>query len=281
MPMLRVNATTTGLQVHGICHQERSLYRQLCSCAGPVIILLHGYKYAPGTHNHCPHQKIFAPSFWPAQLGFECGNPREGLCVALGWYARGALRDAHRRASDLGSQIAQIVSLTRRASAERPVHILAHSLGVELALNALEHLPEKSINRMIFLTGASYQSRAVEKLSTPAGRSAEVLNIVSRENDLFDAVFETLVPAQYSGDQTIGHGIKAPNVVNLQIDCAKTILALNALSFGVSPVSRRISHRSAYLRSGLMGLYRSFLRQPEYLPLSLLSEALPPQVAPR
>jgi hypothetical protein len=171
--------------------------------------------------------------------------------------------------------------MLRDQSPDRPVHVLAHSLGVELALNALPHLPARSIDRMILLTGASYQSRAHDMLATAAGSRAEVLNVVSRENDLFDAAFERLVPADSSADCAIGQGIYAPNAINLQIDCDRSIAALNRLSLDISTVSKRVCHWSAYRRNGLMELYARFLRHPEAVPLDRLSTLLPQGLAPR
>ena len=283
MPLLRVNATATGLKLHDTSQQNRCTLWEFSARPGPAIIMLHGYKYAPASAGHCPHQKIFnpGPTAWPAKLGFVYNDKTEGLGIALGWYARGSLKDVHRRARALATQLASIVDMLRDQSPQRPVHVLAHSLGVELALSTLPHLPAGSIDRMVLLTGAAYQSRARETLATDAGRSAEVLNIVSRENDLFDAAFERLVPACSVGDCAIGNGIDARNVVNLQIDCTRSIAALNRLSFDISPKSKRISHWSAYRRQGVMALYSTFLRQPQALPLSILSRLLPRHGTPR
>jgi pimeloyl-ACP methyl ester carboxylesterase len=245
--------------------------------------MVHGYKYKPGSEHHCPHAKIFGDTAddWPAQLQFGTDTPDEGLGIALGWDARGTLRKVHRRATDTGKRLATIVKLLRRHTPHRPVHIVAHSLGAELALSALAHLPRGAVDRMVLLTGASYSRRASDMLQTPAGRSVEVLNITSRENDLFDAAFERLVPAPAPGDRAIGLGIDAGNVTNIQLDCAQTLLGFDRMGFKVAAPSRRICHWSAYTRPGVMAFYNAFLRDPAMLPQARLAQWLPREAAPR
>jgi pimeloyl-ACP methyl ester carboxylesterase len=283
MPVLRINATTAGLTLHGTTGPASVRFENATAQTGPAIIMLHGYKYAPGVDGRCPHRKIFGHENdnWPAQLGFGDDRGDEGLGIALGWYARGHLRAVHERAARMGASIALIVSLLRGHAPRRPVHIIAHSLGSEAALNALPHLPRGSVDRMVLLTGASYAGRAREMLDTDAGRSAEILNVTSRENDLFDAAFEHLVGSDRRRDRAIGQGIDAPNVASIQIDCPQTLRGLDAMGFPIAPPDRRICHWSSYRRQGVMALYKTFLRAPETLPLEVLAKALPAQIAPR
>lgn len=283
MPLLRINASDEGIVLH---NTPQPASKRLCALAarpGPAIIMVHGYKYAPGTTNHCPHRKIFGKTqhSWPEQLGFDANRAGSGLGIALGWDARGSLRAMHERAANLGETIAVIVAMLRAHTPERPVHIIAHSLGVEAALSALQHLPGGSVDRMILLTGASFAGRATQMLETPAGRSAEVLNVTSRENDFFDAAFETLIRPPAPNDPAIGKGIKAPNVVNLQLDCATSIRAVEKRGFVIGAANKRICHWSAYKRPGMMDFYKCFLRTPDKLPLALLRQELPQQAAPR
>jgi pimeloyl-ACP methyl ester carboxylesterase len=283
VPLLRINATATGLALHDTPQLARFRLCRMAARPGPAIVMVHGYKYAPGSAGHCPHQKIFGSSSqgWPAGLGFGSGDWQEGLCIALGWYARGPLRKVHRRAGQLGESIATVVAMLREHRPERPVHVIAHSLGSEAALNALQYLPAQAVDRMILLTGASHKSHAEAMLGTPAGRSAEVLNVLSRENDLFDAVFERLVTSSRSGDCAIGQGIDAPNALNLQIDCAETLSALGSLGLPVAPPARRVCHWSAYNRPGVMALYNRFLRSPDMTSLATIGALLPQRPSPR
>ncbi|MEP1611927.1 MAG: hypothetical protein ABJL72_08390 [Roseobacter sp.] len=283
MPLIRINATPDGLILHDT---PQPAVRRLCSMAsrpGPAIIMVHGYKYAPGTASHCPHKKIFGSEAhsWPTQLGFDGKTPDEGLGIALGWHARGSLKAMHKRAAELGEHIAVIVAMLRSHTPNRPIHIIAHSLGSEATLNALLHLPQGAINRMILLTGASFADHAEKILKTPAGRSIEVLNVTSRENDLFDAGFERLIRPSLPDDHAIGQGISAPNVATLQLDCQTTMQNLGRLGFPVEPSQKRICHWSCYKRSGVMQIYSAFLRTPGVLPFDMLRSILPEQAAPR
>ena len=283
MPLLRIDDTPQGLTLHNTPQPAARRLHRLASHPGPAILMVHGYKYAPGSKAHCPHRKIFgaAAHNWPAQLGFGHGHPDEGLGIALGWHARGSLRAMHRRAADLGENIAVIVAMLRTHSPQRPIHIIAHSLGSEAALSALAHLPPGAVDRMVLLTGASYTQRAQAMLETPAGRAVQVLNVTSRENDLFDAAFEHLVRPDSAGDCAIGRGLRATNVANLQLDCGQTLTGLHDLGFPVATPNRRICHWSAYTRPGVMALYAAFLRDPARLPLARLRRILPEATAPR
>lgn len=283
MALLRINATPKGLALHDTPQPAARRILSFASHPGPAIIMIHGYKYRPGSADHCPHVKIFgdAEHGWPAQLQFGKKPVHEGIGIALGWDARGALRDVYNRATEMGEHLAVIVAMLRQHSPHRPVHVIAHSLGSELALSALEHLPAHTINRMILLTGASYAERARHLLNTPAGRTVEVLNVTSRENDLFDLVFERLVPKATAQDQAIGLGIDAPNVTTVQLDCPETLQCFRRIGFDVAGPNRRICHWSAYTRPGVMQLYSAFLRNPAHLPLHRLARVLPTEAAPR
>ncbi|MFK7764677.1 MAG: hypothetical protein AB8B62_15555 [Roseobacter sp.] len=283
MPLLRINATDAGLTLHDTAQSAGYRLCALAARPGPAVIMVHGYKYAPGTDDHCPHEKLFGTSeySWPAHLGFGNAHPREGLGIAFGWYARGALRSVHARASQLGQELAIVIALLRAHTPTRPIHIIAHSLGTEAALSALAHLPANTVDRMVLLTGASYAQRAAALLDTPAGRTTRVLNVTSRENDLFDAAFERLVAPEHRGDCAIGQGIPAPNAVTVQLDCPKTISGLREIGLPIAPPSKRICHWSAYKRPGVMAVYNRFLRHPETLPLKQLAAVLPQKSAPR
>ncbi len=283
MPLLRINATAQGLTLHDT---PQPAARRLCTMAsqpGPAIIMVHGYKYRPGSVSHCPHRKIFGadPKSWPAQLHFGTGLKDEGIGIALGWDARGSLRKVHERATAMGESLAVIVAMLRHHAPNRPVHVIAHSLGAELALSALEHLPSPAIDRMVLLAGASYARRAASCLRTPAGKGLQLLNVTSRENDLFDVAFERLVPAGNPQDKAIGHGIDAPNAATVQLDCPHSLHGLKKLGFDIAPSCRRICHWSAYTRPGVMALYAQFLRNPSAMPFDSLGQTLPRDGTPR
>ncbi len=283
MSLLRINVATDSVSLHNTPQPVARRLRSFASHPGPVVIMIHGYKYRPGSEHHCPHRKILgdADNYWPAQLQIGRTPHQDGTSIALGWDARGTLRDVYSRARHVSKRLATIVAMLRQHAPARPVHIIAHSLGSELALSTLDHLPAHSVNRMILLTGASYAQRARHMLKSPAGRTVEVLNVTSRENDLFDLAFERLIPVEAEPDQSIGLGINAPNVVTLQLDCPEALSGLRSIGFDVASPTRRICHWSAYTRPGVMALYSAFLRSPGQLPLDRLASILPAAHRPR
>ncbi|WP_187431152.1 hypothetical protein ROLI_008490 [Roseobacter fucihabitans] len=283
MPVLRINATEDGLQHHASTIPLARVLAAQATQTGPIVIMLHGYKYTPEDAAHCPHRKLFnaAANGWPRALGFLSDQVDEGLCIAFAWSARGPLWRAHRRAAKLGAVLAGLIASLRALAPHRPLHLIAHSLGAEIALSALVHLPGASIDRMLLLTGASFIGKAQDMLATPAGMTTEVFNITSRENDLFDLAFEHLVAARDLNDRAIGQGVQAPNALNLQLDCDTTLNALALLGLPVARAQRRVSHWSVYQRPGVMALYAAILRGDGALTQSRLAHLLPEACAPR
>lgn len=286
MAIIRINACGGTLELHGNpAAPDRHILRAGAE-GGPAVIMIHGFKYLPGHRNHCPHRHILSldpellpwrsPS-WPRQLGFGLGRADEGLAIAFGWAARGTPWGAHRRAAEAGRALAKVIAKLHQQDSRRPVHIIAHSMGTEPALEALHHLPAGAVNRIISMSGASYCGRAAEALKTPAGQAAEFINVISRENDPFDVVFEALVRPGTPGDRAISHGLDAANAVTLQLDCVETLDHIARLGVAVGLPDRRICHWSSYMRPGALRFYNELLRNPASLPLPVLRRGLPPE----
>jgi len=238
----------------------------------PVTILVHGYRYDPNRRHGDPHGGILGRTGWPRRLGF--GRGQAGLCIGFGWDGSGTIWQAGRRAEEAGRALAAlIVGMNRRG----PVGVLAHSLGVRVALSALPYLHPHDVTRMALLAGAEFRDTAERAL---AGSGADVLNITSRENDGYDLLFENLM-APLSGRKAISTLPSGPRVVTVQIDAPLHRAALARAGFPTRPPERRICHWSAYLRPGLFRLYRTFLLTPHALPLSTLRAASPADVTPR
>ncbi len=290
MPVIRVNATGSTARLHGSPRALAGLLERTRDTPGPVIVMTHGYKYRPGSPDHCPHDHMLslsprpmpwdAPS-WPRALGFGTGDPGEGLAIAFAWEARGPLWQARRRATQAGQALAETVRTLRRVAPNRPVHFLGHSMGIELALEALHHLPEGGLDRIVSLTGAAYRARACTALATPAGRGAEFINVTSRENDVFDFLYERLIAPPRPGDRAIGLGLDAPNAVTLQLDCPDTLGHISRLAHPVAEAQHRICHWSSYMRPGVLRFYNALLRERERLCLDTLRRGLPNEPAPR
>ncbi|APX11096.1 alpha/beta hydrolase [Tateyamaria omphalii] len=289
MPILRLNAGAGGLALHGSPAPALPALRHAARGSGPIIILIHGFKYDPGDTRFCPHSRIFGRTRhldnthrqWLRPLGFACGHADEGLAIAFGWRARGNLWHAQRSARAAGKALAQAIRTLRSIAPDRPVHAITHSMGSEVILEALHHLPGHAIQRIVTITGASYASVAHTALSTPAGRSAEMLNVTSRENDLFDLMFERLIAPDVSGDRAMGSGLHMPNAVNIQLDCTRTLTALTRFDGHIDQPRRRVCHWSGYTRAGALRFYARALRQADAVPIDALQDALPNQAAPR
>ncbi|MGR3433411.1 MAG: alpha/beta fold hydrolase [Shimia sp.] len=252
---------------------------------GPVVVLVHGYKFSPHVQLHDPMRHIFslAPirSFkavsWPRLLGFDGTRADEGLCLAFTWPARGRLRDVHTQAAEAGAALADLIDAVRDIAPGRPIHLVGHSMGARVILGALPRLPAHAVDRAILLSGAEFGSVAEAALERGAGRTVEVLNVTSRENDLYDCLFEWAVRAPRRGDRALGAGLPSPrrSWLDIQIDDPETLHALGHLGFAIHPAAGRICHWSTYIRPGVFDLYREALRAPGALPLDVLRRTLP------
>ena len=290
MPILRLNAGPAGLVLHGSPASPRSAIGRAAAGKGPIIILVHGFKYDPDITEHSPHNSIFASpryrarqmhSHWLPAMGFGTGRTTEGLAIAFGWRARGDLTCAMDAARQAGQHLAKVITDLRALAPGRPIHAVSHSMGSEVVFEALHELAAGSIDRIVTLTGASYASRAAEAVRSPAGRTIELFNVTSRENDVFDALFERLTVSRNGNDRAIGVGLDLPNVVNIQLDCAQSLVALRRFGGHISAAQTRVCHWSGYTRPGALRFFARALRRPGDVPLQALRQVLPATMAPR
>ncbi|MEC7297699.1 MAG: alpha/beta hydrolase [Pseudomonadota bacterium] len=290
MGILRINMTDAsgGIALHGA--PDIPLAQALSAHqhgTGPVIVMIHGYRFAPGDARHCPHDHILSlrPDHrcrkalsWPR--GLSSDGTGDSFGIAFGWPARGAFRKAYARADQAGLALARLTTLLRGQSPGRRVHVMAHSLGARVALSALHHLPSGGIDRMLLLNGAEYTSRAEAALATPAGRRTEVLHITAHENRAYDLGFELITRAPAPGDRALGlRAPERPNWLTLPIHDAATLAALRRHGFPLAPPQVRICHWSSYLRPGLFPLFRALIGTSQPLPLATLRALLPAETA--
>ena len=283
MTVIRLNQCPQSgrANLHGSGQNPTQALRKAAQPGEPVVIMIHGYKYDPASPAHCPQTRIFAADHaggWPVSLGLVTSG---AVGITFGWPARGPLHRAFAAASRAGAELARIIGQIHRQAPQNPVHLIAHSLGAEVALTALALAPKGAIGRIILLTGASFQSHAEAALQSPAGRTAEIINVVSRENDLFDCLFEWLIPAPAPLRKVLGQGIDAVNALTLQLDCPKTLAGLARFGSIIAPSQTRICRWSGYTRSGAMAFYAKCLLDPHSLPLAHLRAHLPATCAPR
>ncbi|WP_372991827.1 alpha/beta hydrolase [Sulfitobacter sp.] len=281
MALIRLNVSpeTGRIELHQSPQCAQRVLQSAAQSSGPIIIMIHGYKYQPGSARHCPHRSIFdAATGWPAQLGVTAGA---GLGICFGWAARGSLARMFETAQQVGQQLAQVIATVHKAAPHRAVHLIAHSMGAEVALSALAQSAKGAVSRVVLITGASFQSHAARALRSPAGKTAEIFNITSRENDLFDFVFERLLGQDAPEDRALGQGITAPNALNIQLDCPDTLAALTTLGCGIAPPQSHICHWSGYTRPGALAFYAQLLAHPDLLSLPRVASLLPARPSPR
>jgi hypothetical protein len=291
MPICRINAIGRVPHLAQTDRADLTLAAAIkaSSVASPIVIMVHGYGYAPSRPHLCPHDHIFKggddhplhrAQSWPLRLGYGPGTADCGLCIAFGWNAGGSIWRAHHEAGHAGlalaSLIRQIAALT-----PSPVHIIAHSLGARVALAALPDIAPGQIGKMILMTGAELKSTAETALSTPAGLRAQVLNVISRENDIFDFMYEWLLAPHRRGARALGAGLALPHCVTAQIDHPDHLAGLRSLGLTVTPAAKRMCHWSSYLRPGLFGLYRAFLAADSPIGFADIRAALPSPPTPR
>jgi len=300
MKVLRIDAGAAGLVLHGSQAAPDEALARLAGGTGPLIVMVHGYKFDPRIGEHSPHRHIFSDMAdhacwkalsWPRALAAAASardhSARDPLrapsgcdAVAFGWPARGTLRQAHDRALEAGAALARLVAAMRAAAPHRPVHAIAHSMGARVVLEALRHLPAGALGRAVLLTAADRAGHAAAALDSPAGRTAEVLHVTSRENLVYDLALGLAVPGAGRADPVLGRAaLDRPNLLTLRLDDPAQLAALGRAGFDIAPRSRRVCHWSAYLRPGVFGLYAAFLGT-DPLPFERLAEALPPAPHP-
>lgn len=285
MPLLKIN--NEGPFLPSGARQELRRAVAATPTDAPIIICLHGYKFSPRIPRHDPHDHILAlvpgsscrkALSWPRALGFGDGSEDEGLCIALGWEARGSIWQAYERARQTGEALARLIW-----KLDRPVQLIGHSLGARVILSALPRLHGGAVERAILLAAAEFRSSAHVALNSEAGQATEFLNVTSRENDLFDMMFELALTPDHDPSRSLGSGLGEArrNWCDMQIDDPKTRSVFKHLGYDIAAPDKRICHWSPYLRDGLFEIYRVALRHPERLPLGLLQELLPTAPDPR
>jgi hypothetical protein len=258
---IRADVGSRGLQLDGA--RLRRKLDQLPADA-PVVVMIHGWRYAPGLSRDCPHGSILSMDpppedrravSWPRHLGLD---GMHGLGIALGWNARCDPWRAHLRAGRTGAALARIARQVHGHSG-RPIQVIAHSMGARVALSALHGVAPGQIGRMILLAAAETRNRTLAALATPAGQAVEVINVTTRENDLFDACFEWGIHLGLRTSIGQGLGRSQGNWRDLWIDQPRTLAELASLGHPLADPPRRICHWSPYLRPGTIGLYRALL----------------------
>lgn len=279
MPILEVNASPDGLI--GTPASGPESWSDLAHGRGPVIIMVHGFRFAPGASKHCPHGHILAldPTrscrravSWPRGLGFGAGDPEEGLGIAFGWPARGSPGRVWRRAEATGHGLAALVDEIALHAPHRPVHAIGHSMGARVVLSAMRHMRRGRLSGAILLAPAEYRETARAALAAPQAAGTELITVTSSENLVFDLAMAALLKPARRGDLPLAWGRDTPGTV-IRLDDPAQLARLAGLGFALAAPEGRVSHWSVYLRPGAMALYAALLRRPAALPLARLAPA--------
>lgn len=271
MDVIEVNWTSGGLS--DLSRAERAI--DALPLGGCITIMIHGFRFSPADALRSPHHHILSlvprsgcwkAISWPRHLHL---HRADRLGMAFGWPALGRLGPVAARALDAGDGLAH--HLTRISELRPDVHVnlFAHSLGARVALRALRRAPTHAVHRAILLSGAEYRPLAIAAMSSPAGRTAQVISVRSSENLPFDLAFRACVPAPHLAALPLSAGLPdVPNWTDLSIDCVATLELLRDLGHRIPAPATRYCHWSGYLRPGLFPLYRRLLdpAQPNLLP---------------
>ncbi|TMV84932.1 DUF726 domain-containing protein, partial [Thioclava sp. BHET1] len=204
---------------------------------------------------------------WPRQLGFG-QSPQEGLAIAFGWNALGTIWQAHAEAARAGRALADLLARIRTLRPDARISAIGHSLGARVILQCLRLQTTPALSRAVLIAAAEFRRPALAALDSPAGRTCEIVNITSRENDLFDFLIERLLTRRMDRAIGLGLGRRHPGWLDLQLDAPETLAALGRMGFQIVGAEARICHWSLYLRPGVFALYRALLC--EDLPLARL-----------
>lgn len=265
MPLIAVNcAGGRAGEEAGDGATEALLRERLAALpeGAPVAVMIHGLSFSPNVAGQSPHDHIlsFTPDpscwkavSWPRHLGFGPGRP--GLAIGYGWEARRSLWGAYLEAARAGAALARLLE---RVTQGRKVGIIAHSLGARVALQALAGLRAPLVDRAVLLSPAEFRGPARRALHGAAGQRAEVLNVKTRANGVFDMLLTAALPA---GGRPLGRGLPGagPRWLDLALDDPDTRAALRGLGFRIAAPGPKVCHWNAYLRPGAFALYRALL----------------------
>ncbi|MGF1500420.1 MAG: hypothetical protein ACFBSD_01265 [Paracoccaceae bacterium] len=307
MAVIRVNADCGGtlrLADGGPAGPALAAVLQALAPGAPVAVLIHGFRYTwrrDVCACACPQARLYGtepvpPSAkrrpdraaWVHDLGFAGAGPETGLAIAFGWEARigrhgrAGFPEIYARAGVAGRALAEGLAhalIGARGDGPR-IDLFSHSLGARVALQAMAARRDLPWRRAILLSAA--ERREVGRAAATALPSeAEVLHVLSRANDPYDAGFERLCPDAGASLGRAGLGpALAPGFgtalstgrgagetaraeagwMDLELDHPRVVRWLAARGHALSRAGERISHWHTYADPGAMAFWASLLR---------------------
>jgi hypothetical protein len=231
-------------------------------------------------------------------LGFSESGTEDGLCVAFAWQSRprplasliGAARNhfsaAYKRAPAAADALLTVIRTRRAARPDAEIDLFCHSLGARVALLALKDAVEEgmadALGRVMLLGGAVFTGEAQQAMAaldgTPVQDRPQVFNILSRENDLYDALFELFAP-RARGDLRDGDGALGRSGLGEEREDWIDLAARGARLAGER---RATCHWSFYTRPGAMRFYRRIVcRREDWSIAALRAAHAPEEIEPR
>lgn len=257
----------------------RSPLRRVPSSA-PIVILVHGYKFSPLQAHTDPNRLVFAMepkrlsrkiASWPSGLGFDGKGYQDGLCLGFAWPASGREQPGpvwsrfarvYDAAAEAGTALARVIEAIDAIAPGRPVDLVAHSLGARVALRAVAETRKGRIGQIVLMGGAEYTGEALAALSSRGAAGAQIYNVTSRENDVYDLLFARFGPRTGAADRPLSDGLGSVlrNAVDLPLDCPDIAPLLLRRGVTLAPELRRVCHWSFFQRPGALALYAEILR---------------------
>lgn len=262
--------------------------------AAPILIMVNGYGFAPGSARRDPHETIYAErdtaGEWQAKSWFngfaQTSIARAGgLLIGFGWNARSAhalagpaIAQTYARAGPEARQLAKLINMIHNADPTRRVDIIAHSLGARVCLGSLANLKAANVGRIIMLGAAEYGAIALNAISSRAARHTQIYNIVARQNAVHDWVFDANAPRPGALDHSIGINFPfaSSNWVDVIIDDARTQQKLCNTGIVVKTQGKVICPHSFHLDPSVFEFYDAILSRKKGFDPVDLSQMLGP-----
>ncbi len=175
----------------------------------PIVIYVHG-------HQDWPHPDVLAQA-----------RQQVGLAITLNWPATarffGALPDVNQLYFDAGNAapaLAWLINLLGELAPDRPIDLLAHSLGARVGLQALPLLQHSNLARLVGLAAVEFSAITLLALTAPAARNMAFYNVTTEKTLLFHRIMHHFGPRPGPADGLLCKGFAFPrgNWVDIRLD---------------------------------------------------------------
>ncbi len=270
----------------------------------PVCVLVHGFRYTWRREVcacACPHDRLYgdAPvppsarrrperAAWARDLGLAGAALAVGFAweARLGRFGRRGFAEVHARAARAGAALARLLARLADLRPDLRVDAFTHSLGARVALAAGIAAPGLPFRRLVLAGAAAHADEAagfLEAAGKPGARP-EVIHLLSRANDAYDAVFARITPRAARRGPPLGLaglGRAAPDWLDLQIDHPATARWLAERGMAPERARERVSHWTFYADPGVMAFCRAVLARRDAAIPALRAAGIPEEIEPR